>query len=52
MTKVAITIAKRVILKDSVCNVVQKHILLYWVKYNMYSEKGTKIIGPLWQLQD
>ena len=47
--------------KARVCNVVQKHILLYWVKwscypessqYIMYSEKGTKIIRPLWQLQD
>ena len=45
--------------KARVCNVVQKHILLYRVKwscypessqYIMYSEKGMKIIGPLWQL--
>ena len=48
-------------IKARVCNAVQKHILLYWVKwscypessqYIMYSEKGTKIIRPLWQLQD
>ena len=48
-------------IKARVCNIVQKHILLYWVKwsfypessqYIMYTEKGTKIIGPLWQLQD
>ena len=40
---------------------VQNHILLYWMKwscypessqYIMYSEKGTKIIRPMWQLQD
>ena len=49
------------LLKARVCNAVQKHILLYWAKwscypqssqYIMYSEKGTKIIRPLWQLQD
>ena len=48
-------------LRWSVITVVQKHILLYWVKwscypessqYIMYSEKGTKIIRHLWQLQD
>ena len=45
----------QICLKARVCNVVQKHILLYWVKwscypessqYIMYSEKGTKIIKP------
>ena len=47
--------------KARVCNGVQKHILLYWVKwscypesteYIMYSEKGTETIRPLLQLQD
>ena len=49
------------VIKARVCNVVQKHILLYWVKwscypessqYMTYSEEGMKIIRPLWQLQD
>ena len=47
-------------IKYRVCSVLQKYILLNCVKwscypessqYIMFSEKGTKIIRTLWQLQ-